>query len=334
MSDRFRPGPAHDLLRPEPHSTTGRAIASLALRRMNDALAGFDEAVLRDAHARHALVSLREALDALLPGRPKLRVGVLSSPFVRGPLSELLRGGAGDQAAFGAALSGLFALQLRGALDRPRVVWAPRLEVLGEPPLSRAAVEGETRFPLDGEGVARLAAWEAAGVQLVPDAAPAFGFTGSALSGEVRSRFDSARHLLDAAASTELSELPRFFPLLVPVSSGGFVCPGVLGLALEGSPLQVALAIVEALALEKLRLYAVLLGGDDAPLREGAARVVRLSFLATLGARRHPIATTPEFREAREALDEVAPLTLEGGVDADLEPVAAEIRRLSLSPTA
>jgi hypothetical protein len=293
----FRPGTTRDLVCPEPHSTTGRAIASLSLRQLNEDFAAFCEEDVGDARSRAAFVAFRREMDALLPGRPKMRVAILASPFVRAPLERSLRR-AGD-AFFEAASAGLFALQMG-------------------PELSRAVAIHDVDSWIEGE------------ITFSAGVASVFGLVASAPSEAEREDVAAALRLLDAAASTELAELPRFFELVVPIERGIERRPGVLGLALDEGPLAIALRVVEALAVEKVERYARLVERDASPWLPATRHVVRREFLRRLAVVRHPIAKAPEALGRLSREDEaLSRIVVEEDRDGSLVGLADELARLA-----
>lgn len=137
----FTPSPPRDLTIPAPGSTTGRAILSMALRKLFEDLRGLrvnpSEASARD------LRRLREVLVGFLPGRPGAIASLLRDPVIAAPL-RCLRDGLGDVDECVAELVGqsLFQLALDGALETsveverpPPLLLSPRhgahLEVRG-----------------------------------------------------------------------------------------------------------------------------------------------------------------------------------------------------------
>ena len=323
----FVPGPSRDLLRPEPGSTTGRAIASLSLRRLNEDFAALGLESIEDAPARAAFEVFRREMDALLPGRPKERVAVLDSPFVRAPLERALYGGEGTH--LDAALAGLFALQLGpGLSDTIALAGDAARDVFARRPLVRARLEGAPLFPLPEKLVTPLAAWSVNDLRVSSEAGAAFGFDSREAADAQRARLEAASRLLDAAASTEAAELARFFGLVVPLAAGLERQPGVLGLTL-GEPISIALDVVEALALEKLGRYARLVGGDAEALTSPARHLVRHTFLRWLERVRHPAAATPEARRHLAAEeDALSGIALEPAGEGALAGIVEELARL------
>ncbi|NLY94887.1 MAG: hypothetical protein GXY23_12775 [Myxococcales bacterium] len=320
----FRPGETRDLLRPEPHSTTGRAIASLGLRRLNEAFAAFPAERFDDARARHAFSAFRREMDALLPGRPKARVAVLASPFVRVPLERVIFGG--DLTAIvEAACAGLFALQLGPGLTRSiHVRGAPTKLFALEPP--RVGTLDEGAFPVGDEAIAPLETQTIRDLPISAAAGEAFGMKSRPLGGEGRRTLEHALRLLDAAAPTEAMELGRFFRLVVPLERGVERRVGVLGLDPSAPALDVALTLVEQLALAKLSLYARLLDVDARALEAPAAHAVRRAFLHALGVVRHPLAAS---EEAKRHLQEDAAIERLGRVESEEPLVAGVVAELS-----
>lgn len=120
----FRPSPPNDLTVPAPGSTTGRAILSMALRKLFEDLRAL-RVQPSDASARD-LRRLREVLVGFLPGRPGAIASLLRDPVVAAPL-RCLRDGLGDVDECVAELVGqsLFQLALDRALDAPVQVERP-----------------------------------------------------------------------------------------------------------------------------------------------------------------------------------------------------------------
>jgi hypothetical protein len=293
----FRPGKVTDLVRPEPQSTTGRAIASLSLRRLNEDFSALRDDTIRDAATRAAFVEFRRSMDALLPGRPKARVAVLAMPFVRAPLERSLY--ASDDALLEAAEAGRLALRDGPELDRA---------------LARRGAQ----------------VWREGPLTFSADVAPAFGLVGRAPRGEARSELRAALRLLDAAAPTEMSELARFFPLVVPIERGVERRPGVLGLALDEGALGIALRVVETLALEKLERYARLVDRDAGPWMRATRHVARRALLRRLALVRHPIAKAPDaLGRLADEDDALSGLEIQADSDESLRGLVDELTRLA-----
>jgi hypothetical protein len=323
---RFRPGKATDLLCPEPQSTTGRAIASLSLRKLNDDVAQLRAEAVRDERARAALVAFRRELDALLPGRPKERVAILASPFVRAPLERALYE-RDEEALVDAAIAGLFAFDRGPGLSAQVVIEVAPSEVFASSPLVRVALEGEVTFPLARVKIREVAAWTEGEMTFAPDVAGAFALEAREPDDDDRARAHAAFRLLDAGASTEVAELHRFFHLAVPIRDGVERRPGALGVSLGGDALAVALRVVEALAAEKLARYGRLLELDVSSWAEAARAAVRWAFLERLEIRRHPISSSAEYGERRQLEQAALPAyPPEGGPE--LSGVVAELDRL------
>jgi hypothetical protein len=293
----FRPGKVTDLVRPEPQSTTGRAIASLSLRKLNEDFAALRVEAIGDAATRAVFAEFRRSMDALLPGNPKTRVAVLASPFVRAPLERSFY--ASDDALLEAAEAGLLALHEGSELGRA------------------LALRGAH-------------AWDEDPLTFSADVAPVFGLVGRAEGATAREDVRAALRLLDAAAPTEVSELARFFPLVVPIEGGVQRRPGVLGIGIDDGSLAIALRVVEALALEKLERYARLVDRDAAPWMQATRHVARRALLRRLALVRHPIAKAPDaLGRLADEDDALSGLEIQADSDESLRGVVDELTRLA-----
>ncbi|MFK8000878.1 MAG: HEXXH motif-containing putative peptide modification protein [Polyangiales bacterium] len=113
----FVPSPPVDLTIPTGNSTTGRAILSMALRRLFEDLKQLRlEGLPPDLAADYRL--LRKTLVSFLPGKPGAIASLLRSPSVAAPL-RCLRNGSGDRETCVAEVvnQSFFQLHIQGAID-------------------------------------------------------------------------------------------------------------------------------------------------------------------------------------------------------------------------
>lgn len=294
---KFAPSIADDLLAPLPGSLTGRALSSLALRNMLELIVSAESDEPMVAHLRSLL------REGRLHGAPKLKVSLFSSPGARAAFAEAFYF-SGDPRAL---VVGAHHAGYRLALNAPSYLSGlPRIESASEllcveplslleegaaldrsddPPRERALRPLLTSENLHLLGIDR----EYPKVVAAPEAPIA--------------RFREAIRLIGLVGTSELLDLARFFPVALPSSSGIRARFGVIGVDVDLTPLSLAVALLEALAFEKLRLY-IRMRGET--LGEGADELVsfaiRETFFARLERMRLPSFESEEFQRERESL--------------------------------
>lgn len=317
---KFVPSVADDLLAPLPGSLTGRALSSLALRNMHE--------LMRDAEGDEPMVAhLRGLLrEGRFEGAPKLKVSIFSAPGARAAFAEAFYF-SGDPRAL---IVGAHHAAYRLALVAPELL-------KGAPPVRSAAellsVEPpailERGAPLDrsdksGEReLITLALSESVHLLGVDREYPKI----EAASDAPIAPFKEAVRLIGLGGTSELLDLARFFPVMIPSEGETIARFGVLGFSTKLKALSLAVALLEALAFEKLRLY---LRMRDEALGEGAEALISYALRETLFRRlermRLPSFESDEFLEERASLRVPRP-------DVDPESaasIAPELRKLLL----
>jgi hypothetical protein len=129
----FAPSPPTDLVLPNRGSSTARAVASLARRKLFDWVKSVEI-----ESAEPGLGEVRAMLSSLLPGQPKRVAEIVDAPSVSAPL-RLLRAGAPDPSMLGRVAADAVRRRLDGARDEG--------EVLSAAFMSRDAVVAESTSP-------------------------------------------------------------------------------------------------------------------------------------------------------------------------------------------
>lgn len=315
---KFVPSVADDLLAPLPGSLTGRALSSLALRNMHELMmhAESDEPVV--AYLRSLFRTGR------FDGAPKLKVALFSSPGARAAFAEAFYFSGDEEALIVAAHHAAYHLALvapeflSGAPEVESVaellsIEPPRLLRQGAP-LNRADRSAER--PIEA-----LAMTERVHLFGIDRVYPSI----EAVSEAPLLPFRDAVRLIGLSGTSELLDLARFFPVMIPSTNGTLARFGVLGFGAEIGAVTLAIELLEALAFEKLRLYLRL---RNEQLGEGAEELIRYAirenFFTRLKRMRLPSFERDEFIEARSALRMPRP---------DVDPEAAasiapELRKL------
>lgn len=315
---KFVPSVADDLLAPLPGSLTGRALSSLALRNMHELL-------MKAEGDEPMLVHLRKLLrERRFDGAPKLKVSLFSMPGARAAFAEAFYF-SGDARAL---IRGVHHAAYRLALHAPEYLRdAPSVlssgELLSLDPLTLLA-EGapiDRSDPTKERKLIPLATSESVhllsldreypNVKAAPEAPIA--------------RFREAIRLIGLGGTSELLDLGRFFPVAIPSLSGTAARFGIIGVDVQLKPLALAVALLEALTFEKLRLYLRMRGeAIDERIDPLIRYAIRETFFKRLERMRLPSFETEDFLKTRESLRILRPEIDPAGGGS----IAPELRKL------